>query len=374
MKKVVRHLLIASILFFFSGNSIAQTACGWQQGDFITYTQANLDIFPDPQLIFTQPNYNTVYGSNGGVVEIGIPGASGFSMQFTGIDAGVRGYLVTGGSPSSLTADLINPTSSPSGTFGGDLLVLTLTIDFSDAGFMNGNANIPYGDLVLTNFQNNLSSLNGLTVRQFNSLANILLGGGSNGYTISDIAPITAQLTAAFSDAPAPPTQFALDHLKRVWQQGDYITRTQDQWDATTNWYTAYNQIYASTFGTVQIGLDPSLGYRIRFSDGSRVSDYLTQSGTPAALTQDLDDPTSSSSAQFGAEILALTMNIDWSDAGETPNVNGIHFGDLILQNMTANPELNGLSVREVMDIANTLLGGGTSFISIAAINDVVGD
>lgn len=39
MKKVVRHLLIASILFFFSGNSIAQSACTWQQGDLITYNQ-----------------------------------------------------------------------------------------------------------------------------------------------------------------------------------------------------------------------------------------------------------------------------------------------------------------------------------------------
>ena len=41
------------------------------------------------------------------------------------------------------------PTSSPSGSFGGDVLVLRLNVDFSDAGFLHGTSKIPFGNLVL---------------------------------------------------------------------------------------------------------------------------------------------------------------------------------------------------------------------------------
>ena len=61
MKKVVRHLLIASILFFFSGNSIAQSACNWKQGDMVTYDQGDYGDAADPAVTLLLNNYNTVY-------------------------------------------------------------------------------------------------------------------------------------------------------------------------------------------------------------------------------------------------------------------------------------------------------------------------
>jgi hypothetical protein len=79
-------------------------------------------------------NFSTVYP--GGFVAVGIPGSSGYSMKFKSAPA-VNAYLPASSTPAALTADLINPTSSSSGVFGGQVLALELNVDFSTAA-ING--------------------------------------------------------------------------------------------------------------------------------------------------------------------------------------------------------------------------------------------
>ena len=94
-------------------------------------------------------------------------------------------YLPAVGTAGPLNTNLLNPTSSSSGAFGGEVTALKLNIDFSDAGFLLGTKGIPFGDLILANFST-LPNLNGLTVRQFLGDANTALGGGSSIYSIAD--------------------------------------------------------------------------------------------------------------------------------------------------------------------------------------------
>jgi hypothetical protein len=82
------------------------------------------------------------------VLEIGVPGASGYSALFSSADAVVH-YLPTTGMPAALDTDLNNPVTTSAGVFGGDDLALQLNIDFSDAGVLTGAANVPSGDLIL---------------------------------------------------------------------------------------------------------------------------------------------------------------------------------------------------------------------------------
>jgi len=158
------------------------------------------------------------------------------------------------------------------------------------------------------------------------------------------------------------------------WHAGDIFTRTQFAWDTTTSWFTAYDALYTSTFGTVEIGIPGTAGYSLRFSSELAVTDYFIQNGTPAALNADLDDTGSSSSGQFGGEVLALRLNVDFSAAGQMGGTSGLKLGSLTLCNMT-DPSLNGKTVNGLLAIANTLLGGGSvGSYTISAIHDVVGE
>jgi hypothetical protein len=183
-------------------------ASAWQNGDVITYSQSGWDTGGSGESTLGL-HFFSVYGSTSGVVEIGIPGASGFSMSFSGYSA-VFDYLPALGPFAALDADLSDPSGSSSGELGGEVLALQLNVDFSDAGYTLGNAGLPFGDLTLCGVTT-LPTLNGLTVRDFLALENTLLGGGSNGYTIADLALIIVPLNASFAAGTAD--TFAQTHL-----------------------------------------------------------------------------------------------------------------------------------------------------------------
>ena len=205
-----------ALLLASAGAAHADT---WQVGDLTTYTggswggcAANCgSSFPDPGAVLLDASFNTVYGAIGGVIA-GSP--SGFTMVFT--DAGsVRAYLPSVGPFAPLNGSYVNPGSTASGAFGGQVLALELNVDFSDAGLLPGSSGLRFGDLILENFTNgpfvNQESFNGLTVRQFLADENILLSGGSTIFSISDLNTAAGDITASFSNGT--PSAFAQEHL-----------------------------------------------------------------------------------------------------------------------------------------------------------------
>src|SRR5439155_5552361 len=183
----------------------AASATLWRNGDEITYNQSEWGNDPAASILIN--NYGTVYLSTGFVFEIGLQGA-GFSADWTDPTILVA-YLPASGAPGALDADLIDPTSTSSGQFGGDVAALKLNIDFSDAGITLGNSGIAFGDLILANLS--LTDLNGLTVRQFLGVANTALGGGTTTDTITELDALTIQIDGSFFREI--PSAFAQDHL-----------------------------------------------------------------------------------------------------------------------------------------------------------------
>jgi hypothetical protein len=188
------------------------SGCSWKEGDITTYGEVGWSVDPGSLL---SSNYDSIYAPHGGV-EIGIPGEGGYSIRFTSA-AHVIGYLPATGRNTPLDADVVDPTASlidpsstSSGAFGGIVLALRLNIDLSDGGALPSNAGLRFGDLTLCNYTTP-PSLNGMTVRNISALANTLLGGGSNGYTIDDVAATTIQLNQAFLNGV--PNPFAKDHV-----------------------------------------------------------------------------------------------------------------------------------------------------------------
>jgi hypothetical protein len=156
-------------------------------------------------------NFASVYP--GGFVEIGIGGSGGFSMKFTSAPA-IQTYLPAGGPPAALTADLVNPTSSSAGVFGGQVLALQLNVDFGEQGLTPSSSG-PVGNLV---FNDATSPLNGQTVRQILALANIAIGGGNAGVSIGDLNVLVTSINEAFDNCTT--TSWAKSHILPMPQQG----------------------------------------------------------------------------------------------------------------------------------------------------------
>ena len=178
-------------------------------GDFTGFTQGGWGAVPHGQNPGTvlHNNFAAVYPTG---VEIGIAG-SGYSLKFTSA-AAVTAFLPQGGTPNRLTADLVNPTSSSAGVFGGQVLALRLNVGFSAAGVTQG-AGGPLGSLKLTATG---TSLDGLTVDQLLAVCETALGGGAlpADYTIANLNELATNLNEAFDNGTVV-TLWASQHLTR---------------------------------------------------------------------------------------------------------------------------------------------------------------
>ncbi len=118
-----------------------------------------------------------------------------------------------------------------------------------------------------------------------------------------------------------------------------------------------FDTVYASTFGIVTGGLGS--GFTMSFTDAESVLAYLPAMGLPGPLNGNVLDPISTAAGAFGGDVLALHLNVDFSDA-RVEGTLAPPFGDLVLCNVGTLP-LNGTTVRQFLAIVDTLLGGGSS-------------
>jgi len=159
---------------------------GFQPGEFCTDIQGIWAT--DPSGILSA-NFATVYAPLLGILAVGVTNGTGFAMLFT--YQGVTNYLPAAGPIGPLDSNLVDPTFSASGAFGGEVVALQLNVDFSAAGFLHSTG-VPFGNLKLCNITT-FSVLNGQTVAQILTEANTLLGGGTGTYglTITDLYPLS---------------------------------------------------------------------------------------------------------------------------------------------------------------------------------------
>ena len=206
---------LATVLFCTTISNDA-LAAPFQVGEFITYSQDSWGTLSTNASDLLLNNFFVVY-PNG--IEVGISGVGGNSMIFSSPENALD-YIPTSRTPGQLDNDLVDPLSTSAGVFGGDVLANQFNVDFNDAGFLAGSADIRFGDLTMVNFATiavqgvpeDFSHLNGLSVRQFLAAANICLGDGFCSNTYEGMTFIARSLSLAFDEGT--PTQFAQDHLQ----------------------------------------------------------------------------------------------------------------------------------------------------------------
>lgn len=111
--------------------------------------------------------------------------------------------------------------------------------------------------------------------------------------------------------------------------------------------------------------------FKITLTSAQAVGDFLQADGTPGHLTANLVNPTSSSAGVFAGQVVTLAINIALSDGGYTPAICDCDndpntplgtspkpYGNLVYCNGSGD-SLSGLTVREILTVANNALGCG---------------
>jgi hypothetical protein len=158
------------------------------------------------------------------------------------------------------------------------------------------------------------------------------------------------------------------------WNEGDEQSYPPGLWggsnSASSLLTDGFDTVYAADGDALQVGT----GFSMTFTGASPLISFLPAEGAPAALTSNLVDPTTSPSGEFGSQLAALSLNIDFSDAGLLTGASGVAFGDLLLCKLTTATGLNGSKVRDFRAAAEVLLGGGANGYSIGDLNGLAED
>jgi hypothetical protein len=153
------------------------------------------------------------------------------------------------------------------------------------------------------------------------------------------------------------------------WQNGDLTTYGSSDWVSDPNainlLYNNFSSVYASTSGTLVAG-DPA-NFVLIFSGPVTLSEYLPSSGVAGPLDSTLGDPETTSAGIFGGDVIALQLDVNFSDAHLLPGNTGDAFGDLVLEGFTV-PGVNGMTVRQFLAIDEIELGGGGGPFDINSI------
>ena len=140
-----------------------------------------------------------------------------------------------------------------------------------------------------------------------------------------------------------------------------YCTYTPADYGAVCNGTNAssiltncFKKIY--TNGYMQCGITNATGYCIKFTTCTNIQKFIPYTGTPGCLKTNYSNPTSCEAGVFAGQALCLKLNVDFGDAKSVTGF-AAGCGDLILKDPACS--LDGRSIRQILDICHTALGGG---------------
>jgi hypothetical protein len=129
------------------------------------------------------------------------------------------------------------------------------------------------------------------------------------------------------------------------------FTFTQGGWGAPPNGSNP-GALLSTNFTKVYYGGYVTIGgtYKLTFTSASAIMNFLPQGGTAGKLTSNATNPAISSAGVLAGQVLALQLNVDFSNKGVLP-------AGLANLKVAYGPAA-GLTVAQVLSSANAILGG----------------
>ncbi|MDP4173955.1 MAG: SdrD B-like domain-containing protein, partial [Bacteroidota bacterium] len=178
-------LLLIILSLFFCDNIFAQNTCDLT--GFVTYTQGGWGGPGNSAPGKIRDQYFS------GVFPNGLKIGTLFTLKLTTAKA-VEDFLPQGGTPGIFSQNCVNPLTTTAGVFAGQLVALSMNINFDNAGKLGTNT------LKLENLVIASGTFAGLTVKQFFDLANKAISGEATGYSIDQINTAADNINNNFDD------------------------------------------------------------------------------------------------------------------------------------------------------------------------------
>lgn len=145
-----------------------------------------------------------------------------------------------------------------------------------------------------------------------------------------------------------------------------YKTYAQESWCLVPG-KTLLETKFADVFGSSMTVGDGGI-YKITFTTGIKVKNFLPQIGSIATLSANHVDPTFALGNEFAGHVTALKLNVSFNEAGLLGHASTTKLGNLVV----ASGPLKDYKVSEVLAISNKALGGGSTPFSVTILNEVV--
>ncbi len=148
-----------------------------------------------------------------------------------------------------------------------------------------------------------------------------------------------------------------------------YVTYSQADWGSTSSSNPAV-VLLKGKFCKVYPCIRLTIGsyYKLTFTGSDKIGYFLPQTGRASILNRSLCNPTLSSAGEFAGNVLALRLNVDFSNAGVTTR----GLGSVKL----SNTALKGWTIGQVLSLSENVLGGYTCYlpwgVSVSTLNSIV--
>lgn len=152
------------------------------------------------------------------------------------------------------------------------------------------------------------------------------------------------------------------------WEDGEVVSYAHGEWGSPG---TTASPLLTQHFTTLyevtllNVGVLGAAGFSLTLTSAATALAYLPDTGTPGVLTADIADPASSSAGSFASNLVALTLNIDFAEAGYLQGSSGLGVGDLTLCGVGMG--LDGSTVSDFLGNANAVVAGSSSSLTPAA-------
>ncbi len=154
-------------------------------------------------------------------------------------------------------------------------------------------------------------------------------------------------------------------------------TFTQGGWGADPSGNNPGELLHSNFANLYPNGVYVGGNYKLTFTSAQAITNFLPQGGKPNVLTANATNPLTSAAQVFAGQVLALQLNVDFSQAGITPTGLGDRTITTSVIYGLPNPgPLAGKKVSEVLALANQVLGGNTGALpagyNVSWLNSIV--
>lgn len=149
---------------------------------------------------------------------------------------------------------------------------------------------------------------------------------------------------------------------------GSFRTQTQGGWGSVPRGINPGSYQQANFATAFPNGLTVGCGSNtITLTSGQAVTDFLPQGGTPNAIQTSYVDPTSAISVLAG-QITAATLSVTFDAADPNYSSSPASLGSLVI----ASGTFQGMTVNQLLAIANQVLGGCNTTYSLSDVNQAL--